>query len=146
MFELSDYIVGIYKVKDCTDSVTIKNVPPPLPFQMQTQALTQMIDKNSLFDKLKEIVSDSQEIALTPVEEDSENAPPLLNCETLFVANAQGRDTTFEPNCESTALSHMLQKDLGNDSGRDTVCSKAKSSINDSFFKKPLPPSQKANT
>uniref|UniRef100_A0A0K8WDU8 Structural maintenance of chromosomes protein n=1 Tax=Bactrocera latifrons TaxID=174628 RepID=A0A0K8WDU8_BACLA len=146
MFELSDYIVGIYKVKDCTDSVTIKNVPPPLPLtQTQTQAPTQMSDKNSLFDKLKEKGSDSQVMALTQVEEDSENAPPSQNRETLFDSNLQERDTTFEPNYESTALSQMLQKDLGNDSGRATVCSKAKSSI-DSFFKKPLPPSQKGNT
>ncbi|XP_055642960.1 structural maintenance of chromosomes protein 4 [Toxorhynchites rutilus septentrionalis] len=28
MFELSDYLVGIYKVTDCTNSVTIKNDPP----------------------------------------------------------------------------------------------------------------------
>uniref|UniRef100_A0A0A1XAR8 Structural maintenance of chromosomes protein n=1 Tax=Zeugodacus cucurbitae TaxID=28588 RepID=A0A0A1XAR8_ZEUCU len=147
MFELSDYIVGIYKVKDCTDSVTIKNVPPPLPLtQIQTQSQSLPIDKNSLFDKLKEKVSESQDIALTPAEENSENAPPLHNRDTLFVPNSQGRDTTFEPNCESTALSQVLQKDLGNDSRRKTVDSNVNSSINDSFFKKPLPPSQKANT
>lgn len=35
MFELSDYLVGIYKVKDCTDSVTIKNDP------MKTSGSTQ---------------------------------------------------------------------------------------------------------
>ncbi|XP_062706860.1 structural maintenance of chromosomes protein 4 [Aedes albopictus] len=28
MFELSDYLVGIYKVTDCTNSVTIQNDPP----------------------------------------------------------------------------------------------------------------------
>lgn len=28
MFELADYLTGIYKVDDCTDSLTIKNVPP----------------------------------------------------------------------------------------------------------------------
>lgn len=38
MFELSDYLVGIYKVKDCTDSVCIQNEPPKMPdTQMQTQ-------------------------------------------------------------------------------------------------------------
>uniref|UniRef100_A0A1I8P3Q0 Structural maintenance of chromosomes protein n=1 Tax=Stomoxys calcitrans TaxID=35570 RepID=A0A1I8P3Q0_STOCA len=41
MFELSDYLVGIYKVKDCTDSVCIKNEPPKMPeTQMQTQTQT----------------------------------------------------------------------------------------------------------
>lgn len=28
MFELADYLTGIYKVDDCTDSITIENVPP----------------------------------------------------------------------------------------------------------------------
>jgi structural maintenance of chromosome 4 len=28
MFELSDYLVGIYKVSDCTGSITIENQPP----------------------------------------------------------------------------------------------------------------------
>lgn len=36
MFELSDYLVGIYKVKDCTDSVCIQNEPPKMPL-METQ-------------------------------------------------------------------------------------------------------------
>lgn len=143
MFELSDYIVGIYKVKDCTDSVTIKNVPPPLPVaQMQTQTQPQPIDKNYLFDKFKKKVSYSQDMALTQTEEDSENAPPS---QTLFIPDSEGRGTIFEPNCESTALSQMVQKDLVNDSGRATVGSNVNTSINDSFFKKPLPPSQKAN-
>lgn len=28
MFELADYLTGIYKVDDCTDSITIENIPP----------------------------------------------------------------------------------------------------------------------
>lgn len=28
MFELADYLTGIYKVEDCTDSITIENIPP----------------------------------------------------------------------------------------------------------------------
>lgn len=28
MFELADYLTGIYKVDDCTDSITIENTPP----------------------------------------------------------------------------------------------------------------------
>lgn len=48
MFELSDYLVGIYKVKDCTDSVCIQNVPPKMPLtetqqHQQTQSQTQMM-------------------------------------------------------------------------------------------------------
>ncbi|XP_061390983.1 structural maintenance of chromosomes protein 4 [Musca vetustissima] len=42
MFELSDYLVGIYKVKDCTDSVCIQNEPPKMPEHTQTQATQHM--------------------------------------------------------------------------------------------------------
>ncbi|XP_073826332.1 structural maintenance of chromosomes 4-like protein gluon [Musca autumnalis] len=41
MFELSDYLVGIYKVKDCTDSVCIQNEPPKM-LETQTQATQHM--------------------------------------------------------------------------------------------------------
>ncbi|XP_054744816.1 structural maintenance of chromosomes protein 4 [Anastrepha obliqua] len=151
MFELSDYIVGIYKVKDCTDSVTIKNVPPPLPLsQMQTQLPTQTTsDTNSLFDQLKKKIPASQGIPLTPLEEDSENAPPSQDRETLFMPLTQGRETTFAPPCESTALSQMVQGDLANETGRSTISTVGAgthSSINDTFFKKPLPPAQKATS
>lgn len=30
MFELSDYLIGIYKVKDCTETVCIRNSPPEI--------------------------------------------------------------------------------------------------------------------
>ncbi|XP_037817646.1 structural maintenance of chromosomes protein 4 [Lucilia sericata] len=47
MFELSDYLVGIYKVKDCTDSVCIQNEPPKMPLmetqQLQNQTQTQAL-------------------------------------------------------------------------------------------------------
>lgn len=47
MFELSDYLVGIYKVKDCTDSVCIQNEPPKMPLiesqQLQNQTQTQIL-------------------------------------------------------------------------------------------------------
>lgn len=33
MFELSDYLIGIYKVNDCTDTVCIRNDPPEIELQ-----------------------------------------------------------------------------------------------------------------
>lgn len=42
MFELADYLTGIYKVDDCTDSISIENTPPmtigsqPLPSSQRT--------------------------------------------------------------------------------------------------------------
>lgn len=51
MFELSDYLVGIYKVKDCTDSVCIQNEPPKIPLmdtqQNQNQTQTQIMHSQS---------------------------------------------------------------------------------------------------
>lgn len=35
MFELANHLVGIYKVFDCTDSVTIVNVVPEMPQTLQ---------------------------------------------------------------------------------------------------------------
>lgn len=52
MFELSDYLVGIYKVTDCTNSVTIQNDPPK--FHSATQQQSQ-----SFFDPNSSLKSDS---------------------------------------------------------------------------------------
>lgn len=40
MFELADYLTGIYKVDDCTDSLTIENVPPNSADAPQSQQST----------------------------------------------------------------------------------------------------------
>lgn len=45
MFELSDYLVGIYKVNDCTGSVCCKNQVPQL--EGETQVTTITTDQNS---------------------------------------------------------------------------------------------------
>lgn len=53
MFELADYLSGIYKVEDCTKSVTIQNV---VPTQMLSTQSTQQTDGrpiSQMFDKLK---------------------------------------------------------------------------------------------
>lgn len=45
MFELSDYLVGIYKVSDCTNALVVKNEPPPMPTtqDMQPPPLSQQL-------------------------------------------------------------------------------------------------------
>lgn len=58
MFELADYLSGIYKVDDCTKSVTIKNVVPTqmMTSTQSTQQATNGNDERPLsqmFDKLK---------------------------------------------------------------------------------------------
>ncbi|XP_031641184.1 structural maintenance of chromosomes protein 4 [Contarinia nasturtii] len=39
MFELADYLTGIYKIDDCTDAITIENAVPPLPIPSGSQAI-----------------------------------------------------------------------------------------------------------
>lgn len=58
MFELADYLSGIYKVEDCTSSVTIKNIVPTqmLPSSQSTQQTingSENIPLSQMFDKLK---------------------------------------------------------------------------------------------
>ncbi|KAL5289712.1 SMC4 family protein [Megaselia abdita] len=51
MFELSDYLIGIYKVKDCTETVCIRNTPPEIE-----------VDEES-------VVSDADEVSITYEQE-----------------------------------------------------------------------------
>uniref|UniRef100_A0A336MBX2 Structural maintenance of chromosomes protein n=1 Tax=Culicoides sonorensis TaxID=179676 RepID=A0A336MBX2_CULSO len=57
MFELSDYLIGISKHKDCTSSVTIKNHPPKRPTLTQSQSSQRPTTSNSTFDALKQVQS-----------------------------------------------------------------------------------------
>ncbi|KAH8409526.1 hypothetical protein KR222_007722, partial [Zaprionus bogoriensis] len=84
MFELSNQLVGIYKVDDCTDSITLVNQPPPsLP-----PAAT---------------VTASQRVTFAPSLQDA-----TLNGEQTLMESQEttqlrpGRDTTFAPALEST--------------------------------------------
>ncbi|XP_065081267.1 structural maintenance of chromosomes protein 4 [Ochlerotatus camptorhynchus] len=46
MFELSDYLVGIYKVTDCTNSVTMKNDPPKYHYASTQQRSQSFFNPN----------------------------------------------------------------------------------------------------
>lgn len=53
MFELADYLIGIYKVKDCTETVCIRNAPPE----------TENTDPNSEAKEQSEAVKDLSELS-----------------------------------------------------------------------------------
>lgn len=46
MFELSDYLVGIYKVTDCTNSVTMKNDAPKFHYASTQQRSQSFFNPN----------------------------------------------------------------------------------------------------
>ncbi|KAH8392298.1 hypothetical protein KR215_005479, partial [Drosophila sulfurigaster] len=90
MFELSNYLVGIYKVDDCTDSVTLKNRPPkPLPPASQ---ITQSQHE------------DTVRITINGGENQTQVRQELLT----EISRLCGRETTFAPPLESTVFSQIL--------------------------------------
>uniref|UniRef100_A0A8W7PFD3 Structural maintenance of chromosomes protein n=1 Tax=Anopheles coluzzii TaxID=1518534 RepID=A0A8W7PFD3_ANOCL len=77
MFELSDYLVGIYKVKDCTDSVTIKN--DPMKTSGSTQQQQQMerqqfgFGNNDNLPGVEEVAAELENANETEVAANAEN-------------------------------------------------------------------------
>lgn len=159
MFELSDYLVGIYKVKDCTNSVTIKNEVKTILPQSQRILTQPPTDPNKTL-----LVPTATTTQVNPGDE--ENAPPPRESELV-----PHNDSTFSPPIESTAHSQALA--IHNHSNNATItftdqtmdvsCNLSaksiaaasadaerttqssatlnnQSSINETFFKKPLPP------
>uniref|UniRef100_A0A182J7N8 Structural maintenance of chromosomes protein n=1 Tax=Anopheles atroparvus TaxID=41427 RepID=A0A182J7N8_ANOAO len=91
MFELSDYLVGIYKVSDCTSSVTIGNDPPKFDSHIgasQQQQSTQQFGYNNQNVSLQEdsiaaSVEDTNKSMAEPEAKDDsgteEGAPVVVN-------------------------------------------------------------------
>lgn len=103
MFELSNYLVGIYKVDDCTDSITLVNhPPPPLPPPSQLQP-TDFNQSNGEGDNTLVM---QQETQAEPSEPEPE--PPTQQRMSAEVSRLCGRETTFAPNLESTVLSQVV--------------------------------------
>ncbi|XP_030555676.1 structural maintenance of chromosomes protein 4 [Drosophila novamexicana] len=104
MFELSNYLVGIYKVDDCTDSVTLVNHPPdPLPPPTQPRIpVTQMEDVT-----LRPAAPNGE---LEATQQQLEATQQQLQAE--IESRMCGRDTTFAPRLESTAIAHVVQEEI----------------------------------
>lgn len=128
MFELANYLVGIYKVNDCTDSCTLLNHPPQLPTSTSTQqsrmpAFSQLAggtiaqdtimmaenEENHLPESQPQPTQMSQDVCgrettfAPPIDSTgiNETQPPPRPSQELLL---QGRDTTFAPPMESTAI------------------------------------------
>ncbi|KAH8263252.1 hypothetical protein KR044_006476, partial [Drosophila immigrans] len=87
MFELSNYLVGIYKVDDCTDSVTLVNHPPePMPPATQPHLMVTQPPSE-----------DSVRITIN-----GENQTQMQKQLISEFSRLCGRDTTFAPTVEST--------------------------------------------
>lgn len=98
MFELSNYLVGIYKVDDCTDSITLVNhPPPPLPPSSQTQRVG--------FTQSPDATLVNGEITVRQQEETQVEPQQHMIAE---ISRLCGRETTFAPNLESTVLSQVV--------------------------------------
>lgn len=97
MFELSNYLVGIYKVEDCTDSLTLVNhPPPPLPPASQTQRVT--------FTQSPDATVANGEITANRLQETQVDPQRMIT----EISRLCSRDTTFAPNLESTVLSQVV--------------------------------------
>lgn len=103
MFELSNYLVGIYKVDDCTDSITLVNhPPPPLPPPSQLQRLD-FTDSNGGGDHTLVTLQQTQ---VEPSE--PQPPPPTQQRMSAEMSRLCGRETTFAPSLESTVLSQVV--------------------------------------
>lgn len=112
MFELSNYLVGIYKVDDCTDSITLVNHPPaPLPPPSQTQPVnfTQPPDATMGNVTLRQQVKTLMQQEKTLMEQE-ETFRQQEDPKNMFaeISRLCGRETTFAPNLESTVMSHVV--------------------------------------
>ncbi|KMY90563.1 structural maintenance of chromosomes protein 4 [Drosophila simulans] len=105
MFELANFLVGIYKVSDCTDSITMLNYPPTLPTQSPVVANSQYVGGTIEGDNT--IAGENQDD--TPRAEESQ-APPSEQIVRLI--GELGRDTTFAPPLESTARDTILAQNV----------------------------------
>ncbi|KAH8362632.1 hypothetical protein KR200_002539 [Drosophila serrata] len=124
MFELANYLVGIYKVNDCTDSCTLLNHPPQLPSGTQH---SRMLSTTNSQDSLIMPENDENQLPESqprPSQPLSQSSQPIPGRETTFAPPLdstgindtqapprpsqeqiqQGRETTFAPPMESTAI------------------------------------------
>ncbi|XP_022233745.2 structural maintenance of chromosomes protein 4 [Drosophila obscura] len=121
MFELANHLVGIYKVNDCTDTITVLNVPPQLPEQpprmigtMSATIASQMMPDTMATENTispdNTIVPATNTMAPENDENQSPEIPQQQQQQQLEVSKVgAGRDTTFAPPMESTAISQAIQ-------------------------------------
>ncbi|XP_017134190.1 structural maintenance of chromosomes protein 4 [Drosophila elegans] len=109
MFELANYLVGIYKVSDCTSSCTVRNHPPDLASKQATHPHSQYAGETVARDQ-----------TLPPVNNENQSpdsqARPLEQVTNM--AKQVGRETTFAPPLESTARETIRPSEPGGQTSR----------------------------
>ncbi|XP_030379225.1 structural maintenance of chromosomes protein 4 [Scaptodrosophila lebanonensis] len=121
MFELSNYIVGIYKVNDCTQSITMRNyqVEQPQSQLPQTQLSVSQLPSYQ-FPLTQQLLSSQlpQSSAATSVFQNTLVQEDMLSSQTTFETETSsttcGRELTFAPTLESTVVSHRITSSLLN--------------------------------
>lgn len=113
MFELSDYLVGIFKVKDCTGSVCVINEPPPVPpldnpiIPSQEDIITptnaEMTAPSSITEN-ENSENSSQECPI-PEQQQSLNQDTEVNENNVTANNQETLHST--PNAEITTISEI---------------------------------------
>ncbi|XP_058121689.1 structural maintenance of chromosomes protein 4 [Anopheles ziemanni] len=98
MFELSDYLVGIYKVSDCTNSVTIGNDPPKFESHIgASQQPTQQFGYNDQSINLHEesVAASVEDTEKSTAASEGAQSPSVLNgdVEKEAVAGNNSDDT-----------------------------------------------------
>ncbi|KAL9928219.1 structural maintenance of chromosomes 4-like protein gluon isoform 1-T1 [Glossina fuscipes fuscipes] len=160
MFELSDYLVGIYKVRDCTESICLMNVPPELPAdvdctQQQQQSQMPMQSQPAHLSPTINMQTrnlETNESFLNPdirgTNEGCElrNTPNENNTDAssnLNIADKTSINLTFTPQAESTELSQNLQIETTILNRTSLPMPLGHNKANDAdTFKKPLTPSK----
>ncbi|XP_034472358.1 structural maintenance of chromosomes protein 4 isoform X2 [Drosophila innubila] len=95
MFELSNYLVGIYKVDDCTDSITLVNHPPDaLPPATQSRIA----------------VNQTQDETMRPTINGDSQSQPINQRPTENFRSVGGAEATFAPQLESTAVNQIVEE------------------------------------
>uniref|UniRef100_A0A182SCB0 Uncharacterized protein n=1 Tax=Anopheles maculatus TaxID=74869 RepID=A0A182SCB0_9DIPT len=116
MFELSDYLVGIYKVSDCTNSVTIENDPQHTGSPMGGAASQQQPTQSQQFgfghqsvnlqeeepykatlDASSEDKNEAVESSPPPADKDNTVNEPRVVEPQLMETSAEVESSTVEP-------------------------------------------------
>ncbi|KAI8041998.1 hypothetical protein M5D96_003298, partial [Drosophila gunungcola] len=121
MFELANYLVGIYKVSDCTSSCTVRNHPPDLASKQATRPHSQYAGGTVAQDQTLLPVNNENQSpdsqarptareTIRPSEPGSQTSRQLGR-ETTFAPTIEstGRGTTFEQNVDRAVVKDVLE-------------------------------------
>lgn len=96
MFELADYLVGIYKVEDCTRSLTIKNFDKDRVLGMGEKE----VEKENFDDNISMLTSPQKPLHEKSLLQVDEPSQILMDIQPSPVLNlSQPEPMTVDPQC-----------------------------------------------